>query len=381
MEAFLPNLAGVAANDWKLATEADRQKVSELNGTLHKSGELTLTPETRCTRPLQLINCNTVLIDSPRAFFRNRGGDNFVISSLWSGSNATGWIPTQRLGDGSVSLPTAMSISGAAANPNAAPNGLGVTRNRVVSFLMSLFNIRLGYWMANPAIADSAPSNKPNLWFPGFRQGLLGSGLSEKAAFIELTDGGHFDNTGLYELVRRRTKLIILSQAGCDPAFAMEDLANAIEKVRVDFSVFIEFRETAYALDALRPDGPLLKEPSKRGFAIGRVRYPKGTPTSPDYEDGYLIYLQAVPTASMSSDVVSYWRRHTEFPNDTTSDQFFTEGNVEAYRELGYAVASDFYKAMTLDTAAAPVMGSIQDLLMPGARQTAPKTMPPSGGA
>ncbi|MBS0380692.1 MAG: patatin-like phospholipase family protein [Proteobacteria bacterium] len=363
MEAFLPSLDTVATNDWRPATQADTQAVRDLKGHVTREGELHAVTETNCPRPLHLINCNTVLIDSPKDLYRNRGGDNFAISPLWSGSNATGWIRTGRLGDGAVSLPTAMAISGAAANPNTAPNGTGITRNRLVSFLMSLFNVRLGYWMANPRQVDpDKPSNKPNLWFPGFRQGLLGRGLSEEAAFLELTDGGHYDNTGIYELVRRRTRLIILAQAGCDAQFSMEDLAMVIEKVRVDFSVFIEFRDTLYPLEALRPTR-IPGGRAVRGFAVGRVRYPKGAAASQEYEDGYIVYLQAVPIQAMPPDVASYWRRHPDFPNDTTADQFFTEANLEAYRELGYAVASQFYRAVTGVGDAQSLLGQIRAVL------------------
>jgi len=346
MEVFLPDLAAVANNEWQLAETANVQRVADMAGRLTCQGELETAKQTECQRPLHLINCNVVLMDSDKDLYRNRGGDSFSISQLFAGSNATHWIETGRLGDGSMTLATAMSISGAAANPNAAPNGLGITRNRLVSFLMSLFDVRLGYWMSNPRLTGEKPSNRPNLWLPGFRQGLLAQGLSEKARFLELTDGGHFDNTALYELIRRRTRLIVVSQAGCDPNFTMEDLANVIEKVRVDFSVFIEFDDLDLSLEVLR----LQKDPPftacKRGYAIGRIRYPIGTPTSPEFEDGWLVYLQAVP-ASLSADITSYWRRHTDFPNDTTADQFFSEENVEAYRELGYAIANHFYKDLS----------------------------------
>jgi Patatin-like phospholipase len=374
MEAFLPQIDSVALNEWKLATGANVQTVSDLAGHLTPGGELVAAPADGCQRPLHLVNCNAVLMDSTKDLYRNRGGDSFIITPLWSGSNATGWIKTPRLGDGAMTLATAMSISGAAANPNAAPNGLGVTRNRLVSFLMSLFNVRLGYWMANPKNPTREVSNRPNLWFPGFRQGLLGSGLSEDAGFVELTDGGHFDNTAIYELVRRRTKLIVVSQAGCDPAFTMEDLANAIEKVRVDFSVFIEFNDLGLSLDALRILTQESFQPCKRGFAIGRIRYPRGTPTSPEFDDGYLVYVQAVP-AALPADIASYWRRHAEFPNDTTADQFFTEENLEAYRELGYAIAGEFHRqlkehaqswaATPGETDDEPAMTAIAKLLQP----------------
>jgi hypothetical protein len=344
MEAFLPNPASSQRNTWGLATLADEQTVASLAGRLDRDGSLNRVEEhSNCQRPLHILNCNVVLMNSKEDIYRTRGGDCFAITNLWSGGNATRWIRTPKLGDGQMTLATAMAISGAAANPNAAPNGQGVERNSIVAFLMTLFNARLGFWIANPSRLNRNAENRPNYWVPGLRQGLLGSGLQENAGYLELTDGGHFDNTGVYELIRRRTRLIVLCEAGQDPDLSMDDLANLIEKVRVDFSVFIEFKDPALNVRGLRPPAAQGRGQCERGYAIGRVRYPKGSPTSPEFEDGLIVYLQAVPIASMPTDVDSYWLRNLHFPNDTTADQFFDEDNLEAYRELGYAIASQFY--------------------------------------
>jgi hypothetical protein len=364
MEAFLPDPISAAYNTWTRATQADQQAVDNLAGRLGRDGGLTKAHgQASCQRPLHILNCNVVLLDSEKDIYRTRGGDSFMISSLWSGGNATGWIATPDLGDGDMSLATAMSISGAAANPNAAPNGQGVERNKFVAFLMSIFNARLGYWMANPARPNRRRTNRPNFWVPGLRQGLLGRGLHERAQFLELTDGGHFDNTGVYELVRRRTKLIIVSEAGQDSDFSMDDLANVIEKVRVDFSVFIEFNDPATDIGGLRPQTAKRRGQCERGFAVGRVRYPKGNPTSPEFDDGLIVYLQAVPIAAMPTDVDSYWRRNLQFPNDTTADQFFDEDNLEAYRELGYAIAGQFYGELKAVCPGHGYLGQVADVL------------------
>jgi hypothetical protein len=217
-----------------------------------------------------------------------------------------------------------------------------VTKNRLVSFLMSLFSVRLGYWLPNPGRPRFSTSNRPNLWFPGLRQGLFGTGQHEGATFLELTDGGHFDNTGVYELVRRRTRLIIVSEAGYDPECVMDDLANVIEKVRVDFSVFIDFEDATVGLQGLRPVGVETKTVA-RGYVIGRIRYPNGEPDSMRFDDGYLVYLQSVPLATMPADTDSYRRQSTRFPNDPTSDQFFDEEALEGYRELGYCICRQFF--------------------------------------
>jgi hypothetical protein len=369
MEAFLPELASVADNVWALAQVADVKSIADLRGHLGANGELReINPaQKECQRPLHLVNCNVVLIDSRNDLYRNRGGDSFVISSLSSGGNAINWVSTREIGDQAMSLATAMSISGAAANPDAAPNGHGVTRNRLVSFLMSIFSARLGYWLPNPACKRWVKESRPNLWFPGARQGLLGRGLHERAAFLELTDGGHFDNTGLYELVRRRAKLIVVSEAGYDPECAMDDLANAIEKVRVDFSVFIEFKDARFDLRSMRPSARGAKE-SKRGFAIARVRYPNSDPTSPEFEDGFLVYIQAVPIECMPPDVDSFRRQNTCFPNTTTADQFFYEQELEAYRELGYAITAQFCETLSQQDGSIPCLKEISDSFRSRAR-------------
>jgi hypothetical protein len=333
MELFMPNREAIALNQWQRAGTADQ---FDLTSLVDEQG----LPQ----RPLHLVNCNVVMVGAEQDRFRGRGGDSFVLSARFSGSSATGWMPTSQLGDGHFTLATAVACSGAAASPHTGVAGRGITRNPLVSLLLSLTNVRLGYWIRNPR-ASSRPRGwhkwfPPNLLAPGIRQGLFGSGTHEDAFFIELTDGGHFDNTGLYELVRRRVKVIVLSQGSCDLNYAKEDLANAIERVRVDFGVHIRFKNASYPLDAISAD---LGKPVKRGWAVGTIRYPGSE------EQGVLLYLQASPVAGMNADTESYWRRNVDFPNQTTADQFFDEEQLEAYRELGMAIAQDCIATLKAD--------------------------------
>jgi hypothetical protein len=331
MELFMPDKEAIRDNQWRRAGNADQFDIAKL---CNEDG----TPQ----RPMHLVNCNVVMVGASQDRFRGRGGDSFVLSPLVSGSSATGWIDTPKLGDGHFTLATAVASSGAAASPHAGVAGRGITRNPLVSLLLSLTNVRLGYWIRNPR-ASQEPKNwhkwfPPNLLLPGIRQGLFGSGTTENAFFIELTDGGHFDNTGLYELIRRRVKIIVLSQGSQDVSYSMDDLANAIQRVRVDFGVHIRFTSDAYPLDAMRPGdlGSLVK----RGWALGTIKYP-GTD-----KQGILLYVQASPIAGMNADTVSYWRRNVDFPNQTTADQFFDEEQLEAYRELGMGIAQTAVKAL-----------------------------------
>jgi hypothetical protein len=334
MELFMPDNEAIVLNQWKRAGTADQFDLVKL---VDERG----APQ----RPLHLVNCNVVMVGARQDRFRGRGGDSFVLSANYSGSSATGWIKTSNLGDGHFTLATAMASSGAAASPHTGVAGRGITRNALVSLLLSLTNVRLGYWVRNPRVSGGQQKAwhkwfPPNLLAPGIRQGLFGSGTTEEAFFIELTDGGHFDNTGLYELVRRRVKFIVLSQGSCDLRYAKEDLANAIERVRVDFGAHIRFTNPAYPLDAITAE---LGKPVKRGWALGTIRYPGSA------EAGILLYLQASPIPSMNADTESYWRRNVDFPNQTTADQFFDEEQLEAYRELGMAIAQDCIAMLKAD--------------------------------
>jgi len=124
------------------------------------------------------------------AKFRGRGGDNFIISPLYSGSNATGWRGTAEFAGGSITLPTAVAISGAAANPDSGVAGKGLTTNHIVSILMNIFNLRLGYWTTNPD-PDHCRNQSvvPSYFRPGFWGSLRRSKNNEESQFIQLSAG------------------------------------------------------------------------------------------------------------------------------------------------------------------------------------------------
>ena len=181
-------------------------------------------------------------------------GDGFILSPKFCGSEATGYASTKEFMNDKMTLATAMAASGAAVNPNAGAAGSGPTTSASLSFLMTFFGLRLGIWVPNPRwrFLTGSGSNllPPNYIFPGLKS-LLSFGQAETNYRIELSDGAHFDSTGLYELVRRRVTTIILSEAGADKDFTLGDLGNAIEKARVDFGVRIIFGE--FDLDGIIP--------------------------------------------------------------------------------------------------------------------------------
>lgn len=347
LETFLPNKDAVETNTWKIAEDSHNSKLQDLcknyTGNNKENYEL--------IKPYQIINANVVLNNDEQMPFRNRGGDSFTLSPLYIGSDSTEYLNTEHyMADSdNLYLGTAMAISGAAAHPNTAPGGDGLTRNFFISMLMTFFNLRLGFWGHNPGnIPKDYLRQRPNMFHPGIAS-LLGLGFSNMAAYLDLTDGGHFENLGIYELVRRRSDIIIASDATASSNFGFEDLGNAIERVRVDFGVKIDFNNEEYCLENLKPGS--LKDSlentgfalAKHGFAIAEIIYPEISRDNKSRIDtkektGILVYIKSTLIDQLPTDLYVYKSQHSDYPKQSTSDQFFDEKQFEAYRELGYAI-------------------------------------------
>ena len=334
MEAFMPDSETVNENEWQQATKADRALMEDM-----------CMKDYSC-RPYHLINTNIILSRSERVEYSGRGGDNFIISPLYCGSDATGWRKTkefQKRNSRGITLATAMATSAAALNPDAGSSGEGVTRNTVVSILLSMLNLRLGYWTVNPN--TKIYLGPPNFFTPGLTSEIFRGGMTENSKNIQLTDGGHYENLGLYELIRRKLDLIIVSDGASDPNFNFDDLANVIEKVRVDFGVKINFKND-YGIHSLLPKTANETSTNKyyidkygiadKGYAIADIYYDEDYDSSK--KPGTLIYLKLTMISDLPTDVFSYKGVHPDFPHESTADQFFDEKQFEAYRELGYRV-------------------------------------------
>lgn len=331
MESFLPDTQAIENNQWKQATEADRTLLNKL--CKDEKGKV--------LKPYHLINANVILGNARREKYRGRGGDSFIMTPKFCGSDATGYVRTKYFmrkskNKGGITLATAMAVSGAAANPHTGVAGQGPTRGPLVSMLMTVFNLRLGCWFSNPRM--DAPYRALNYFRPGLGS-LLNMGYRENSGYIEVTDGGHFENLGLYELIRRRVDTIIVSDAAADKDFNFGDLANAIERVRTDFGVSIRFKNEDEELGALVP-GSLEKNAfsekfklAERGYAKGTIKYPcNGNPS----KMGTIYLIKSTLVPGLPADIYGYKARHHTFPDQTTADQFFDENQFEAYRELGY---------------------------------------------
>jgi hypothetical protein len=356
MEAFLPDDKAIRGASEKIDKEgslstpdADAALLEDMCWNDEKKTVL---------RPYHIINSNVILINSPKEMFRGRGGDSFILAPQFCGSDATGYIETRNFlkhrdhrDKGGMTLATAMATSGAAVNPNTGVGGKGVTRDFFVSLMMTIFNLRLGYWATNPGLGS--PLKSPGYWRPGIC-GLLGFGYREDSLFVELSDGGHFENLGLYELIRRRVDTVIVSDAGADRDFNFGDLANAIERVRVDFGVGIRFKSEDEQFGKILPGsspGGVFASKFKlaaKGFASGTITYPaNGSETE---KNGKIFLVKSTLLPDLPGDLYGYKARHADFPDQTTSDQFFDENQFEAYRELGYRAAGRLCRETNLSS-------------------------------
>jgi hypothetical protein len=285
--------------------------------------------EARASEPPRLFHVVNVALNivapaGDRLEWQQRMAAPFTMSPLHCGSSALGYAPTRDYGskEGGMSYARAMAISGAAATPN-----MGYHTSKVVAFVMTLFNARLGWWIPNPRAEKKAKwaNREPSFGVRPLIDELLAR-VSTDRGYVYVSDGGHFENLGLYEMVRRGCKRILVVDAGCDPQGEFEDLEGAIRKVRVDFGVVIRFNDG----DAL----PTLEQAkaARRYIAEGRILYPDGSV-------GELVYMKPALIGDEPLDVLRFAAKHCKkgkaFPHQPTSDQFFDESQFESYRVLG----------------------------------------------
>jgi hypothetical protein len=149
---------------------------------------------------------------------------------------------------------------------------------------------------------------------------------------VHLSDGGHFENLAIYELIRRHCRVIVASDCGQDGEAAFDDLGNLVRKVRQDFGVDVRID-----VSPLRP-GPDGR--ARQHMVAGDVHYPDG-------DTGVLLLFKPALVGSEPADVAQYRARNAEFPHQTTIDQFYDEAQWEAYRRLGEHAALTAFRRVS----------------------------------
>ncbi len=281
------------------------------------------------TAPYHLINVALNLHGSKDPELRGRKADFFIFSKFFTGSLRTGFTNTKNMEalDSHLNLGTAMAISGAAAAPN-----MGTTTIKQLVFLLTMLNIRLGYWLPNPRAVNENSTTKDFLLRFGvgarylLRESL--SRLNDTDEFVNISDGGHLENLGMYELLRRRCKFIISVDGEADPDMGFNGLVKLILYARIDMGIVIDID-----LDPVRKNQRGI---SQKNWAIGTIRYGEN-------EIGHLLYIKSSLSADENEYIREYKSRNPAFPHESTIDQFFDETQFEAYRALGLHIGNKVF--------------------------------------
>jgi hypothetical protein len=268
-------------------------------------------------RLFHVVNTTLNVVSGKNLAWQERKAESFVMTPQACGNDIVNFRLTSEFGGrgSGLSLGTAVAVSGAAASPN-----MGYHSSPLVSIVMTLFNVRLGWWFGNPADDSTYRREGPRTALLPIVRELFGL-TNDAAPYVYLSDGGHFENLGIYEMARRRCRFILAFDAGADLNCALEDLGNAMRKIRIDLSTRIEFKELKVVARA--------KATNKSVYAaIGSINYPEGG-------EGTIIYVKAGYHGVGPADVRSYAALHPDFPHESTLDQWFTESQMESYRALG----------------------------------------------
>jgi len=343
------------------------------DGILESADDFCLSGNNPQYAPYHLINSALNIPGSKFANLRGRNAGFFIFSPRFIGGELTGYVATkdaERVVD-RLNIGTAMAISGAAVAPN-----MGVASIKALSPTIAFLNLRLGRWVQHPAwIAHRAAKlsarggSARELWFrriPGprylLREAFSKAGIklwrqkSEltdpkfKKQFVLLSDGGHIENLGVYELLRRRCSLIIAVDAEADFGMHFHSLTQLARLARIDFDtgIFIDWapisaRTRAVTEEVIKRAVNICNGPH---IAIGRIDYPPVKGGEGIREQGILVYIKASLSGDENDYILGYKAKRMNFPHESTADQIFSEEQLEVYRALGEHIVSRFFEGL-----------------------------------
>lgn len=278
-------------------------------------------------RPVHLICCAANDLGNRDHFSNLYRGAVSAALSPYGMSVGDAWSPWPSRGT-TPTLASAITASGAAFNSQMGSKSM--TLGPAVTFLMTAFNLRLGLWVPHPRRLRRRRSSRSPVGLPFFKE-MFGISLAD-GADVHLSDGGHFENMAVYELVRRHCRYIVASDCGMDDERSFDDFGNLVRRVREDFGVEIDID-----LAPLRPGEDGL---ARQSMVAGDIRYPTG-------DTGVILLFKPTLVGDEPADVAQYRRRNPAFPHETTGDQFYDEAQWESYRALGEHAAVSAFRFLT----------------------------------
>jgi len=293
-------------------------------------------------QPLHVINMALNVVVDNKLAWQQRKTESFTVSPLHAGNYRVGYrriayeVNGEKIYYGArdgISLGTAIAISGV----GPLTRKPSYQSSPVIAFLITLsrrtifraLNARVGWWLGNPGPGGQRTFrfSSPMLAVRPMINEVLGL---DDNRYVYLSDGGHFENLGLYEMVLRRCHTIVVSDAGQDGDFRFDDLGGAVRKIRLDLGIPITFENGIQIYSRAQ---------QKQGYycALGRIGYP--SVDGADALDGILIYIKPTVYGSEPVDVYQYAQTNRAFPHDATTEPF-DESQFESYRMLGSYIIS-----------------------------------------
>lgn len=315
--------------------------------------------------PIHLINCciNQSVDDGTRYFNGDRKGVALTLAS--TGTIEIGPAAPAQPATDTGYLSKWIAISGAAAG-----SGMGYQTAPAYSALLFLSGMRLGYWEPRMSrahhgrvvdtpediVQTHGGQTHGGQTDRGRRRSLVARLPMKVSAIVSellgqfpgmdhgawyVSDGGHFENTAIYPLIKRELPLIVAADCGADPKYLFEDLESLVRKVRIDFGAEVEFIAPEDIGDDVAPDlRPLLGTPESIDpeaadacLVLARIRYRSGAV-------GTLLVVKPRRLNHLPFDVVAYADRNAAFPQQSTGDQFFDEAQWESYQRLGHLIGT-----------------------------------------
>jgi hypothetical protein len=295
---------------------------------------------------------------------------SFVMSADYIGGPELGWFRTDKLFEAAsprirrdLTVEAAVAVSGAAF-----ASAMG-RQNKGIEKLLAISGARLGTWLPNPnyvrQLSDTTGPNSsgsgplPRVW-PKSLPSIRGGGYLYREIFgindrdarlVQVTDGGHYDNSGLVEALRRRCRLIIVIDGGGDPPPLPVGLTDAIRLARYELGVVVTLNRTGpYSVESITPGSgkqfarshalASLNPRITRGAVVrGAIKYPAAAGLRESR--GTLIFAKAVLSEKCPFWLLTYAASTPIFPHDPTSDQWFSEAQFAAYTSLGRVIAEE----------------------------------------
>jgi len=321
--------------------------------------------------PIHLVNCciNQTVDDRTGTYNADRKGVSLSVSSLGveTGTHSPNAAVMSTLAK--TTLAEWVAISGAAVG-----SGMGSLTQSGTAALLFLSGLRLGYWQRNLA-SEPPPRRGVVAKYQALLREMLARFPGLRDADWYLSDGGHFDNTGVYALLKRQLPLIVLVDCGADPDYRFADVENLVRKARIDYDAGIAFVDPLKLANVAGPASSLFGTPDTMTADPGPAHLLLARITYADRSQGTLLIVKPRLPEGLPLDVAGYADRESTFPQQSTSQQFFSESQWESYCQLGVCLGSSL-TADLLDSA--PTWAWQSDVVGTQSTALTPTAAPPS---